>query len=65
MKNHKYQIGQKVDFRPAGFGQAKPPSDFRIDGLLPADGIDNQYRIESLHDGHKRVVHEGQLSVSA
>jgi hypothetical protein len=62
--SHKFSIGERVDYRPAMRHQAISAGDFQIESLLPADETgNNQYRIESRIDGHRRVVHESELAV--
>lgn len=64
MNDYKYRIGQRVNYRPlgAGAGGAGP---FKIERRLPSESIEHQYRIESLRDGHQRVVREGELQTIA
>ena len=62
MKAHKYRIGQTVFYRPAR-GLDGRPGDFRIERLLPPDGEGNQYRLESVADGHRRVVRESEITL--
>lgn len=61
MKAHRYRIGQTVYYRPAR-GVEGRPGDFKIERLLPPDGAGNQYRLESMFDGHRRVVREDEIS---
>jgi hypothetical protein len=63
MKLHKFRAGQTVHYHPSGFGVSIPTGDFKIERLLPADTVENQYRVESLYDGHRRVVRESELSI--
>jgi len=62
MKQHKYAIGQQLHYKPAGaFGRMQISGDVRIERLLPADGWDNLYQVESLFDGRRRVVRESEI----
>lgn len=63
MDVHKFRVGQTVQFRPPStFGIVLPPGGFKIEQLLPPDAAGNQYRVESVFDGHKRVVRESEIS---
>lgn len=62
MKPHRYRIGQTVHYRPS-HGMEGRPGDFRIERLLPPDAAGNQYRLESVIDGHRRVVRESEISL--
>ena len=59
MKAHKYRVGQTLRFKlpmpSSGF------LDVKIERLLPADLTDNQYQVQSMADGHKRVVRESEI----
>ena len=61
MPPHKYGVGARVLFKPPHTFQAAPTGDFVVERHLPPDSDGNQYRIESRHDGHRRVVHEINL----
>jgi hypothetical protein len=64
MKGHKYRIGQKVYIQPMDFGPRPPAGDFRVERLMPPTGNDNQYQVQSVYDGHKRVVRESELDLT-
>lgn len=62
MNSHKFAVGERVDYRPAMRHQTVSATDFQVESQLPADEHgNNQYRIESRVDGHRRVVHEIEL----
>ena len=61
MKNHKFRVGQKVHYKPSGSFGMQASGDVRIERLLPPDATDNLYQVESLFDGHKRVVRESEI----
>jgi hypothetical protein len=62
MKAHKYRVGQTVHYHPArGFDGR--PGDFRIERLLPPDAAGNQYCLESIVDGQRRVVQESEITL--
>lgn len=62
MKVHKYRVGQMVHYRPAR-GVEGRPGNFKVERLLPPDGNGNQYRVESMFDGHRRVVWEAEITL--
>lgn len=55
---HKYQIGQVVDFTPGIVSLGL----YEIVRQLPPQGPENQYRVRNVRDGHERVVRENQLT---
>ncbi len=61
MNGHRYRVGQTVNFKPDRREQSARRGRYEIVRLLPAEGIDNQYRVRSVSDGHERVVRESQL----
>jgi hypothetical protein len=58
---HRFKIGDQVQFTPYGGNTAAPRRPYKITRLLPAVGDDNQYRIQSVEDGHERVVKENEI----
>ena len=66
MDPHKYCVGQIVRFNKNTGGIAigvAPTGNFRVIGLLPDTRGRNQYRVESIHDGHQRVAVETEIVV--
>ncbi|EKM98535.1 MULTISPECIES: hypothetical protein [Acidocella] len=62
MTQHKFAIGQTVDFRP---GPHEPNANrglYTIRRQMPSETRDLQYRIQSNENGHERMVRESQLS---
>jgi len=66
METHRYRIGQTVRFikppRSSGLGGI-PAGNFRVLGLLPNYQGNNQYRLQSVGDGHQRVVVESEIAL--
>lgn len=65
MDPHKYRLGQNVRFNKNTGRVAMavvPPGNFRVTNLLPDTQGRNQYRVESLHDGHQRVAIESEIT---
>jgi hypothetical protein len=63
-KSHKFIIGQILAFSPDDHEIAGSGDSFRVVRLLPPESGDNQYRLESVVDGHERVVRESQLALA-
>ena len=62
MQDHKFKIGQTVNFTSGPFGRGGASGIYKVTQLLPPDGDDYQYRIKSADEPHERVVKESQLS---
>ena len=62
IKAHKFQVGQQLHYKPAGaFGRMQTSGEVKIERLLPPTASENQYQVESLFDGRKRVVRESEI----
>ena len=61
MREHKFKVGQSVNFTSGPFGRGGASSIYKVTQLLPPDGDDYQYRIKSATEPHERVVKESQL----
>ena len=61
MSNHKFKIGQSVNYTSGPFGPVGPSNVYKITQLLPPEGDDFQYKIKSAAEPHERVVKESQL----
>lgn len=64
MGNHKFKIGQRVNYTSGPFGSAKSGT-YTITQLLPPEGDEFQYRIKSAAEPHERVAKENQLDRAA
>ncbi len=62
---HKFKIGQTVNYTSGPFGRGKAGNVYKITRLLPFEGDDFQYRIKSSDEPHERVVTESQLQRAA
>ena len=61
MAEHKFSIGQALQFSP-GLGQdSKAKGRYKVVRQLPETGNVLQYRIKSEVDGQERVVREDQI----
>jgi hypothetical protein len=59
--NHKYQIGQTVDFKPSRMGFPAANRECTIMRQLPVEGGLRLYRIKCTAEAFERVVTEAQL----
>ena len=67
MDQHKYQVGSAVRFVKASFGFAVggvSADTFKVVRLLPDYLGANQYRLQSVRDGHERVVDETEIAAT-
>jgi hypothetical protein len=62
LSEHKFKIGQTVNFTSGPFGRGGTNGVYKITQLLPPEGDDRQYRIKSSNEPHERVVKESQLT---
>jgi hypothetical protein len=60
MPPHSFRIGQTVELIPSRFFGAKHGL-YAILRLLPNDGLDREYRVKHLGDGHERVVQQSEI----
>jgi hypothetical protein len=65
MAQHRFKIGQTVNFTPGRFGRGAAGTIYKVTQLLPPEGDDFQYRIKSAAEPHERVVKESQLDLAA
>jgi hypothetical protein len=61
VSNHKFKIGQSVNYTSGPFGAGSASSVYKITRLLPPEGDDFQYKIKSPAEPHERVAKESQL----
>jgi hypothetical protein len=62
MLEHKFRVGQVMNFIPHRSVDPASRGRYTIVRLLPIDGHTPQYRIRNSTDGHERVVQEGELN---
>ena len=60
VSNHKFKIGQSVNYTSGFAGSAK--GIYKITQLLPPDGDDFQYKLKSAAEPHEWMVKESQLT---
>jgi hypothetical protein len=63
MDLHKYRVGEIVSYRQPHLRRAEQGT-FEIEQLLPANAVENQYRLVRRSDGRRRVAGEAELSAS-
>jgi hypothetical protein len=63
VSEHKFRVGQAVEFFPDPGVDRSSRGRYTIVRLLPLEGNTPQYRIKSAVDGQERLVRESQLGV--
>jgi hypothetical protein len=61
MLQHKFAVGDRVEFLPGRYDGNVPRGAYTVARLLPREAADNQYRVKNVRDNHERVVRESQL----
>ena len=61
MSEHKYRVGQAVQFFPDLGVEHTAKGHFKIVGLFLGEGNSPRYRIKHEVDGHERMVGESEL----
>jgi len=61
MSEHKFVVGQSVQFSPDWLIDKTTERQYTVIRLFPKDGNVPQYRIKSERDGHERMVLEDRL----
>jgi len=64
MAQHKFAVGQMVEFLPGPRDSSVPRGRYKVERLLPSETRDLQYRVKHTVDGHERVVLESQLATN-
>jgi hypothetical protein len=60
--DHKYKIGQTINFRSAARGPSAPNGQYRVVGYRPPDSNgEPSYRIKSELERHDRIARESEL----
>jgi len=62
MSDHKFEVGQTVNYKAGPFAHASATDVYKITQLLPPYGEDQQYRIKSPNEPYERVVKESELA---
>jgi hypothetical protein len=61
MSEHKFKMGQALNFTPHRISFGAGPSKCKVVRLLATDGDDPQYRIKCTTESFERVVRESEL----
>lgn len=61
MAQHKYSVGQTVQFMPDPHVKISSRGTYTILRTLPESGGILQYRVKAIIDGQERIVREDQL----
>lgn len=62
MSQHKFKLGQLVDYNPRRLGLPASSREYKIMRLLPPEGTDLLYRIKSPAETFERVAKESDLA---
>ena len=62
VSNHKFKIGQSVNYTSGLFRAGSAHGIYKITHLLPPEGDDFQYKIKSAAEPHERMAKESQLN---
>ena len=65
MANHKYKVGQMVDFIPSHAGAAASSRAYKILRLLPREAGQHLYQIKTIAEACERIAKESELMRSA
>jgi hypothetical protein len=61
MSNHKFKVGQMVDFVPSQRGLAASARSYKIMRVMPQEGGERLYRIKTIAEAFERVARESEL----
>jgi hypothetical protein len=59
--DHRFKVGQSVNYTPGPRSQAGSSGVYKITQLLPPEGDERHYRIKSADEPHERVAKETDL----
>jgi len=62
---HKFRVGDNVQVIAGLLGRGDGGGTYQVVRLLPSDGDEQQYRINSATEPHERVAKQSQLERSA
>lgn len=61
MRQHKFRVGELVDYNPGRLAVQPSARQYEIVRLLPAEGSDPLYRIKTSGEAFERVAKEHEL----
>lgn len=62
MRQHKFKVGELVDYNPGRLAVQPSARQYKILRLLPAEGSDLLYRIKASGEAFERVAREYELA---
>ena len=65
MSNHRFKVGQTINYTPGFIGSVNADAVFKSTHLLLAQDDEFQYRIRSAFEPYERVAKESQLNRAA
>jgi hypothetical protein len=65
LSDHRFKIGQSVNYASGLRGPAGSKGIYKITQLLPPEGDEGRYRIKSANEPHERVAKESELERAA
>ena len=60
-EQHKYKIGETINFRSSTRGRSAVPGEYRVVGHRPPEDGEPSYRIKSDLERHDRIARESEL----
>lgn len=58
---HRFRVGDRIELIPGTLDGTLARGLFTVLRTLPNDGMDREYRLRHLQDGHERVARESQM----
>lgn len=62
MASHKFKVGDVVDFLPSRQMMAASAREYKVVRLMPAEGVDNLYRVKCVTEPFERIARERELT---
>jgi hypothetical protein len=61
MPNHKFKVGQMVDFVPSNRAMPASARSYKVLRVLPTEGGEQLYRIKTIAEAFERIARESEL----
>lgn len=61
MSDHRFKVGQMVDFMPSQRGIEASARSYKVLRLMPHEGGERLYRIKTIAEAFERVARESEL----
>ncbi len=62
IEEHKYKVGETINFRSSTKGRFAPPGEYRVVSQRPPENGEFLYRIKSDLERHDRIARESELT---